>query len=116
MLSFMGYPAFDFSVQIRSVRDIFIVHIFKVQIDDVIAGDSFFYQFIPDSIEKNGFSASSYSGNDLDDVRIIIRTDLFADSGGNVVYYSYDMLNCLKRVSGGREDVLADFDYTGWEV
>ena len=36
-----------------------------------------------------------------------------ADSMGNVVCYSYDMLNRLKRVSGGREDVLADYDYTG---
>ncbi len=36
-----------------------------------------------------------------------------ADSMGNVVYYSYDMLNRLKRVSGGREDVLADYHYTG---
>ena len=28
-------------------------------------------------------------------------------------YYSYDMLNRLKRVSGDKEDVLAEYDYTG---
>ena len=36
-----------------------------------------------------------------------------ADSTGNVIYYSYDMLNRLKRVSGDKEDVLAEYDYTG---
>ena len=36
-----------------------------------------------------------------------------ADGMGNVVYYSYDVMNRLKKVMGGRDDVLADYDYDG---
>ena len=36
-----------------------------------------------------------------------------ADGTGSMVCYSYDVRNRLKKVAGGRDDVLADYDYDG---
>lgn len=35
------------------------------------------------------------------------------DGTGDMVYYSYDVRNRLKKVVGGRDEVLADYDYDG---
>ena len=35
------------------------------------------------------------------------------DSAGNIVQYSYDVMNRLKKVAGGRDEVLVAYDYDG---
>ena len=74
-------------------------------------GITYCYTYTESGLLKN----KAVSGNTLLEYAYDRNRNLtsLADSAGNVVYYSYDMLNRLKQVSGGGEDVLADYDYTG---
>ena len=74
-------------------------------------GITYCYAYTESGLLKN----KAVSGNTLLEYAYDRNRNLtsLADSAGNVVYYSYDMLNRLKRVSGGREDMLEDYDYTG---
>ena len=77
------------------------------------AGGGIAYQY---AYTENGLLKSkSASGRPLFKYAYDSNRNLtsLTDGGGNIIHYSYDVMNRLKKVAGGRDEVLAAYDYDG---
>ena len=77
------------------------------------AGGGIAYQY---AYTENGLLKSkSASGRPLFKYAYDSNRNLtsLTDGGGNIIHYSYDVMNRLKKVAGGRDEVLASYDYDG---